>query len=134
MVRIIDASVAIKWFVLETGRDAALGVLAQVLDEPSSFAVPELFYFEVTNVFHRTLPRPSSDQVELLVQILCLGIHRFSMTEELLKGIRRFQNIGLSGYDGSYVALAELLKGKWLTFDNKAHAKVSNPDLCQLLT
>jgi uncharacterized protein (DUF2249 family) len=53
MVRIIDASVAIKWFLFEPGRERALEVLAEILTSPSHFAVAELFYFEPAQVFHR---------------------------------------------------------------------------------
>jgi predicted nucleic acid-binding protein len=134
MVRIIDASVAIKWFVDEAGRERALEVLKDVLHNPRSFAVPELFFFELAHVFYRLHPNPSQVQVQLLSDVTVLGVHRFAMTPELLKETRYYQKAGLSGYDAAYVALAKLLKGKWLTFDAIAHKKVARTKLSELLS
>jgi predicted nucleic acid-binding protein len=55
------------------------------------------------------------------------------MTPELLSEIRSVQRLGLSGYDGAYVALAKLLKGRWLTFDKKAHTQVAHLQLSEIL-
>jgi len=133
MVRIIDTSVAIKWFVLEPGRDRALAVLAEILASPSHFAVPEIFYFELAHVFHRCLPDPSEEQLALLARVVTLGIQRFSMTPALLSEIQLVQRLGLSGYDAAFVALAKLLQGRWITCDRRAHAKVARLELSEVL-
>lgn len=133
MVRIIDCSVAIKWFVAESGRAEAMAILRDVMEKPENFAVPELFYFELAHSFYRVLPKPTSEHMELCEQLLCFGIHRFSMTRELIHEIRAFQKLGLSGYDGAYVALAKLTKGKWVTCDEKAHKRIQHLNLSQLL-
>ena len=133
MVRVVDTSVAIKWFVLEDGREESLEILKQILAAPDRFAVPELFYFELTHVFNRLIPHPTEKALELLNQICLLGIHRFSMTPDLLAHTREFQSQGLSGYDAAYVGLARHLKGKWLTFDAKAHALVKSAGLSVLM-
>jgi len=44
MVRVIDALVAIKWFVEEPGSNRAFDILKEVLEKPERFAVPELFF------------------------------------------------------------------------------------------
>ena len=133
MVKIIDASVAIKWFVTEPGREPALALLAEIFENPRQFAVPELFFFELAHVFHRVLPRATSQQVNLLEQVTVFGWQRFVMTPELLKETRRFQALGLSGYDGSYVALAHQLKGRWITADQKAHERIAALRLSEIL-
>lgn len=133
MVRIIDTSVAIKWFVHEKGRDNALVLLNDLLEAPESFAVPELFYFELSHVFNRLIPNPRDTQLELFDQIINIGINRFSFTPELFKYLQKYQNMGLSGYDASYVALAYMLKGIWITFDKKAHSKIASHRLSQVL-
>ena len=134
MVRVIDASVAIKWFVDEDRRETALGILDEAIDDPRAFAVPELFFFELGHVFHRLIRRPTAEQVGLLETVIDLGIVRFNMTRELLRGIGRFQRIGLSGYDSAYVALAEQLEGQWITFDGQAHKLLRKTGLSQLLS
>jgi predicted nucleic acid-binding protein len=133
MVRIIDASVALKWFLAEEGRERALLMLEELLAEPSAFAVPELFYFELAHVFTRAVPEPSSVQLDLLRQVFVLGIQRFAMTPALLSETLELQNMGLSGYDAAYVGLARLLNGQWITFDRKAHDLISHLGLSQLL-
>lgn len=133
MVKIVDASVAIKWFVEEEGRETALEVLADILNGARNFAVPELFYFELTNVFYRLIPHPSKTQEELLEHVFELGLNRFSMTTKLLQEAKKFCLLGLSGYDASYLALASFLNGKWITFDKKAYKLVSKTNLCELL-
>lgn len=133
MVWIIDASVAIKWFVAEEGQERALDVLEHVFCSPRSFAVPELFYFELCHVFNRVVPKPNGGQNEVLKAVFDLGISRFSMTMTLWQEARNFQWMGLSGYDAAYVALAKSLKGIWLSCDKKAHDKISHLGFSQLL-
>jgi predicted nucleic acid-binding protein len=133
MVRIVDASVAIKWFVEEPGRDRALELLGEILSKPRNFAVPELFFSELVHVFHRTLPNASETQLALLERVLVLGIPRFGMTPDLFRATRKMQTLGLSGYDASYVGLASLLGGRWVTFDRKAHSLAEPLTLSELL-
>jgi len=133
MVRIIDASVAIKWFIKEEGAEKAFAILEQVLEKLTLFAVPELFYFELVYVFNRLIPSPSKVQFQLLSQVVQLGVHRFSMNAELLSEIEAFQRLGLSGYDSSYISLTKLLNGKWITCDEKTHNVVSHLKLSEVL-
>jgi predicted nucleic acid-binding protein len=124
MVRVIDTSVAIKWFVEEKGSEIALRILTDALERPEGFAVPELFFFELAHVFNRLFPSPTQEQCALLESVMDFGIARFNMTGELLRGVRRFQKLGLSGYDAAYVALADQLDGQWITFDSRAHQMI----------
>lgn len=133
MVKILDTSVAIKWFVQEKGHERALVVLGEVLESPGDYAVPELFYFELCHVFNRLFPRPQPSQLKLLKQVMLLGLHRFSLVPDMTETLRNFQNLGLSGYDAAYVTLAKMLKGKWLSFDKKAHDKIAHLKLSELL-
>lgn len=133
MVQVIDTSVAVKWFVEETGRPAALELLKQLFEKPQDFVVPELFYFELVHVFNMAFPEPSETDIYLLDSLFKMGIVRLSMTEELSHGIRHFQKMGLSGYDAAYVAVARMVKGTWLTFDKKAHKRIAPLKLSRLL-
>ena len=44
---VIDASVAVRWYVLDESHANADAVLQRVIEDPELFAVPELFFFEV---------------------------------------------------------------------------------------
>ncbi len=133
MVRVIDTSVALKWFVREKGSDRAFLLLSEVLRKPSQFAVPELFYFELASVFFRVVPQPQDIHLSLLSQIATLGIQRFSMTPSLLSELGRFVRLGLSGHDAAYAALARLLQGRWITCDERAHSLIADYGVSELL-
>lgn len=133
MVEVLDASVATKWFVEETGRDAALEILSKVLLNPEAFCVPELFYFELAHVLNKVLGKLDSSQKRLYESILHFGIQRLSMTPEIYQGICEFQAMGLSGYDAAYVATAKKVSGIWVTFDHKAHRLIQTLGLSRCL-
>ena len=47
MIWVIDASVAVRWFLEDERNDEADSILEGVIEDPRLFAVPELFSFEV---------------------------------------------------------------------------------------
>jgi predicted nucleic acid-binding protein len=51
------------------------------------------------------------------------------MTKSLAVNAHRYVKSGLTGYDACYAALAEETKGKWLTFDKKAHLKIQSDNV-----
>lgn len=130
---IIDASVALKWFVKEEDSEKALSLLHSIFSAPENYAVPELFFFEITHVLKKLIKNPSGEQLKLINSIINLGWARFSMTENYYSEITKFQEVGLSGYDASYVALAKILKGRWITCDLKAHRLIARFNLSRVL-
>ncbi len=133
MLRVIDASVAVKWFVQEEDSPKALALLREVAAAPSDFAVPELFFFELANVLFIVAKGQSEKYSSLLTEVMRLGMHRFQCSDELLGEMRTFQARGLSGYDASYAALAKHLNGTWITADKKAHACLLKDKISSLL-
>lgn len=124
MIWIIDASVAIRWFIDEEVHAHADEVLGKVIDSPEIFAVPELFAFEVFSVLQRMHPNGLEVFRKGIMPILQGGILRQPMTETLALKADKFIALGLTGYDACYAALARDLKGVWLTFDEKAHTLI----------
>ena len=110
---VLDASVALRWLIQEEQQENADMVLTRLLAEPDLFAVPELFSFEVFSVLHRVHPRAGFAYDEAIL--------RYPMTPELARKAGRYVQLGVSGYDACYAALAEELESQWLTFDRKAH-------------
>jgi predicted nucleic acid-binding protein len=121
MIWVIDASVAVRWFINEETHPLADEVLEQVISEPEKFAVPELFAFEVFSVLLRLHPNGLEAFRKGIIPLLQGGIFRQPMTESLAVKANRFVKLGLTGCDACYTALARDLKGRWLTFDKKAH-------------
>jgi len=56
VIWVIDASVAVWWFIEEEAHAHADEVLEKVIDEPVKFAVLELFVFEVYSVLQYLHP------------------------------------------------------------------------------
>ena len=121
MIWVIDASVALRWLLEEEAHSHADMVLEKIVYDPDSFAVPELFAFEVFSVLHRLHPNGLQAFKMGIIPILQLGIFRQPMTKRLAVKANYFAELGLTGYDACYAALAQDLSGIWLTFDKKAH-------------
>jgi predicted nucleic acid-binding protein len=121
MIWVIDASVAVRWFIEEEAHPHADEVLEKIVDEPERFAVPELFSFEVFTVLQRIHPKGLEAFRKGMIPVLQGGILRQPMTVGLANKANRFVKLGLKGYDACYAALAKDLKGLWLTFDKRAH-------------
>lgn len=124
MIWVLDASVAVRWLLKDEEDPHAEAVLQGVIQRPRSFAVPELFCYEVYAVLCRLHPSPLEAFTKGIGPILHGGILRSPMTDALARDALGFVRMGLTGYDACYAALAMQLKGTWLTFDAKAHGRV----------
>jgi predicted nucleic acid-binding protein len=133
MIWVIDASIAVKWFLKDQVNINADAVLHRVIDQPEHFAVPELFAFEVYSVLCRMHPRGYNVFVSGVIPLLYGGIFRQPMTESLANSATHFVKRGLTGYDACYAALAKDLKGMWLTFDEKAHNCIENENISHVI-
>ncbi|MBW1741514.1 MAG: type II toxin-antitoxin system VapC family toxin [Deltaproteobacteria bacterium] len=134
MIWVVDASVAIRWFLKDEAHLNADAVLQRLIDRPESFAVPELFCFEVYAVLCRVHPSGYDVFVRGVIPILSSGIFRQPMTENLANQAIRFVKKGLTGYDACYAAVAKEMKGMWLTFDEKAHKCLAKERISHDLT
>lgn len=131
---VLDASVAIKWFVEdEAGRAAALRILADIEASAKNYVVPELFFCEMVAVLCR-LSKDSDKVTHYLNLLENLGFHRIGHGSELLTAaIELSCTQGLSGYDAIYAATAKLISGVWLTADERAHKKMGDKAVSVLL-
>jgi len=134
MIWVLDASVAIRWFLEEEADERADLVLERIVQHPGQFAVPELFAFETFAVLQRLHADPLRAFQHGILPLLQAGLFRQPMTRELAFDADRFVQLGLTGYDACYAALAESLEGVWLTFDEKAHRRIQDLDLSCLLS
>lgn len=133
MIWVIDASVAVKWLLEDESHANAEQVLERVVDSPQSFAVPELFGFEVFSVLQRLHPDGMNAFTKAIIPILQSGVFRQPMTEELASKAAVYVKSGLCGYDACYAALAKDLNGIWLTYDRKAHKLIEKHHISCLL-
>jgi predicted nucleic acid-binding protein len=123
---VLDASVAVRWCLEPEADQRASDVLERLVADPLSFAVPELFGFEVLAVLCRAHQRPLEMFREGIVPLLNGGMFRQPMTERLAMGAGEFTAAGLTGYDACYASLARELHATWLTFDGQAHRRIAS--------
>ena len=133
MIWVIDASVAVRWLLEDESHSHADEVLEKAVEFPQYFAVPELFAFEVYSVLQRIHPDALKAFANGIIPLLQGGILRQPMTKSLASSADLFVKAGLTGYDASYAALAKQLRGRWLTFDRKAHRKIQKTNVSFLL-
>jgi len=126
VIVVLDASVALKWFVREddVSTRAADALKQDIVEGRVRAAVPELFLFEVLAVLLRR--GLGAGTVAAAVDLLGrLGLRRFPLDAETA---RRAAELAverrITGYDASYAALAAALGGRWATFDLAAHARL----------
>jgi predicted nucleic acid-binding protein len=130
---VLDASVAVRWYLESEPDRCALVVLERLVTDPLSFAVPELFGFEVFAVLCRVRARPMEAFREGIVPLLNGGMFRQPITERLATGAGEFTAAGLSGYDACYASLARELHATWLTFDGRAHRRIASAGVSHCL-
>jgi len=130
---VLDTSIAVSWFFTdERGREEALAVRADLKEAPGSYAVPPLFHAELVHVLARKSDRDSDYTRQALRLVLRLGIRTLPLSEQALLRTADWACQGLSGYDATFVALAEDLGGRWLTADEWA-ARVAGEKAAQTL-
>lgn len=132
---VVDASVAAKWFLPEEPlAEEARAVLHAIGNDPREFIVPELFMTELLAVLARMRGVTATDVTRAISLIESLGLHRVANGHDLLATAAELAvDWGLSGYDATYVALARLVKGTWLTADRRAAARVRERKLVRIL-
>ena len=132
---IVDASVALKWFVDgEPLVDEAGRVLDAIERDPSRYLVPDVFMNELLAVLSRLPGATTSRGQEALGLVEALGIARVGNGHELLSLSAELAcSWKLSGYDAVYVALASLTEGTWLTADARAARRVKRRALVSIL-
>jgi predicted nucleic acid-binding protein len=133
MIWIIDASVALRWLIEDENHPHADEVLEKAVQYPHYFAVPELFAFEVYSVLQRVHPNALKAFTGAIMPLLQGGVFRQPMTKSLAVGAEPFVKLGLTGYDACYAALAKQMRGRWLTFDQRAHQRIEKLKMSFLL-
>jgi len=123
-VVVIDASVAIKWFVPEAGYEAARALLKPGM----LLCAPDLIVAETCNVGWRKAR--SGDMTRDDVRTMAANLHR--SFDELVSSDRLSANaveIALAldhpVYDAFYIALAELRSAPMITVDQRLLSRVS---------
>ena len=133
-VEVIDASVAVEWFV-DSGPPfaGAVDILRRLQDDPGRFVVPDLFFQEVHAVLCRKLSSPGEVGTALR-HLWRLGMRCLPWEPDVAELAAELAfRFSISGYDATYLATAQIVAGVWLTFDRKAHERVASLGLSRLV-
>lgn len=134
----VDASVTFKWFVPESSEEdvpAAKALLADHMEGRTKIIVPTLLYYEVGNIllFGRSRP-PIEKAVEALTDLYSLPlevVHPAAASASAT--LRLASHRGLSYYDATYVALAEMCDCPLITADRRLEQRARATGRVRLL-
>ena len=122
---VLDTSIAASWFFTdEVNHSASLSVLHHLGLKSDRYFVPALFYSELIHVLSRKSANDILFVKDAIKKVICLGLRQLTLSESALDSIVSWSCKGLSGYDATFVALAQDLRGLWLTADLPAAKKV----------
>lgn len=112
-VVVVDASLALKWVLIEQDSDAAIALLQQWMSGGKKPIAPALFAYEITNILYRqTVTKKLSydEAARGLAKLFSIGVSlKVSSHEEIsTRAMELSHQFSLSAaYDAHYLALAE---------------------------
>ena len=125
---VVDASVAVKWFLPEAGEEAA----QQVLTSGEELTAPALIRVEVAAAITRRARQKqisreeAADAVALWLELLGRGVVTLAGDEvDLTEAVALALELDHPLQDCLYLALAQRLKATFITADQKLAAKGS---------
>lgn len=117
--KIVDASVALKWFLKEENSDKAEKLLKAHIESEILLVIPELFFYEVINGL-RYKKTTFENIRKAVIELFNLQLHCESISENLMIRIAEISLWhNLTVYDATYVCLAEKMNAKLITTDDK---------------
>lgn len=128
MTVVVDASVAVKWFVEDTGSDVA----RMLLDRRDRLIAPELVIAEVSNALWRLwmAGRIGAEQADLAAaRVGSLFDELCPMAPLAPRALALARSLNHSAYDCFYLSLAEAEKTAVITHDARLVEKLKGTDL-----
>jgi predicted nucleic acid-binding protein len=118
---VIDASIAVKWFVTEKDSDKALRLRASYLKGEVELVAPNLILYEVANAL-RFHPHYEFTEANLLDSVTALSDMQIAVdltTDAWLQAFNESLSQNLSVYDAVYIAMSVALDARLVTSDRK---------------
>jgi predicted nucleic acid-binding protein len=119
---VVDASVAVKWFVPETDSDLALKLRS--LGQP--LVAPDIMPVEIVNVFWKLVQRDEIDRAHArsALRSLTEGVVLYPAEALLADGLEIAFDLKQPIYDCLYIALAEQIEAPLVSADRKLFAQL----------
>ncbi len=132
--KVIDASVALKWFVEEEGSDRALRLRDGHLDGSSVLVAPDLMVIEVANALRYKAGLSPEDASTAIADLYKLQIDLFPPSRELAtRWLELARKHDITVYDACYLGLGELLGIEVVTADKAFQQKARRCGFLRLL-
>ncbi len=118
-MRVIDASIVLKWILAEeNNREAAKALIPHHVAGTQEVVVHDLLFYEVTNSLAVSAKLPPTQIEEILDGLYALELKVASLGRDDFKKVAKLaQEFHVSVYDASYVALAISLNAVFVTAD-----------------
>jgi predicted nucleic acid-binding protein len=131
---IIDASVAVKWFIPEPDSDKATKLRDRHIDGTLTLMAPDLLIYEVANALTYHPELTTEDIKENIEALFMLDLDLIQPSSELAaSAAEKARKHKVSLYDSSYIALAEATSSPLITADAKLYAKTRDTNLTTTL-
>ncbi|KPV65533.1 MAG: Ribonuclease VapC3 [Candidatus Bathyarchaeota archaeon BA1] len=124
-VLVLDASVAVKWYVIEDQRDKALKLRQDYMDGKIDLVTPSLILYEVGNAIRYHPGAMGSDVEEAIKGLREMEIAIQDLTDAVIKVAANIAFIeDVTFHDATYLAIAESLNTKLITADEKLYEQI----------
>lgn len=133
-MKILDASVVLKWFVEENGSDKAQEILDGHIRKTSEIVVPDLLIYEVGNALKYSGGFTPQEIRKIFAALWNLDLLIVApQTNIINSAIVLSFSLGLSFYDAAYVALAQEMDMTMITADKALFDKTATLKFIELL-
>jgi len=123
---VADASVIVKWFVDEVYSENARKLRDEFINGRVEIISTELMPYEVLNALKYTKLFKTEELIMIAKSLTLYGFRLFSLTGKFAeRTVEIAMEKDITIYDASYVALAEELKAKLYTADEKLIKKAN---------
>jgi predicted nucleic acid-binding protein len=131
---VVDASVAIKLFVLEESSEKADTLFEQlVFDPPVRFYVPDLLFIELANIlfwkYVRNYGYPAENARQDVADLQALALRSVSTADLLVPALELALAKDITTYDACYAALAHQLHLPLITADLALERKLQGTQI-----
>jgi len=125
---VVDASILVKWYVVETFREEALKLRVSYLKGVIELASPAIMPFEVLNAARYAKREIDEDKLKKISRSLSLyGVRLYQLDGDYIDlVVETSLRNNITVYDASYVALAQHLDTILYTADEKLIEKLSD--------
>ena len=125
-ILILDASVAVKWYVEEELREQALALRHNYYEGRLLLISQPLLLYEVANVLRYHPALSSEDVMTAINSLLSMQFDLISLGKsEVEASVRIAFDENLSMYDATYLALADITGTQIVTADESFYKKLS---------